>query len=351
MQTHNLAASTGVNAPAEQGEASSSAELRPGSPGAFAHFQPQATGALVPLGSGEEVFFDARSSFSSVDAADLPSHEEVQAQHRSLRTLLPDLMESLASLRDSASQYIKTKAKEMADNGVGATANIEAKRQIAEEHGCRLTYPFHQSKFLFDKTIDDRAFAADYGRVGGQGHGCFGLSANWCQSRAKGQSNEVFFDKLANHREDALLPRVLGFQHIEQQPYTDKIRNAGPMLRDTLPKLGMTLGKAPDGVRDAHYHGVQLENLDRDLKLMLKPGQNQTLLLFSQYHAMALHQDSQNRLHFFDPLFGVVQADSREHMTSFLSDVFERDARNHWPGEARRLQISDVVPGPAFHLR
>lgn len=351
MQTHNLAASTGVTAPVEQGEASSSAGLRPGSPGAFAHFQPQATGALVPLGSGEEVFFDARSSFSSVDAADLPSHEEVQAQHRSLRTLLPDLMESLASLRDSASQYIKTKVKEMADNSVGATANIEAKRQIAEEHGCHLAHPFNQNKFIFEKTIDDLEFWADYGRLGGDGHGCFGLSANWCQSRAKGQSDEVFFGKLANHHEDALLARVLGFQQIEQQPYRDKIQNAGPMLRDTLPKLGMTLGKAPDGVRDAHYHGVQLENLDRDLKLMLKPGQNQTFLLFSECHAMALHQDSQNRLHFFDPLFGVVQADSREHMTNFLSDVFERDARAHWSGDGRRLQISDVVPGPTLHFR
>lgn len=332
-------------------QGTSSPSLRPGSADAFTHFRPHAQGPMVHLDSAEDIFFDARSSFSSVDTADLPSHEEVEAQHRSLRTLLPDLMASLASLRDGAAHYIKTKAKEMADNSVGATTNIEAKRQIAEEHGCHLTYPFHQSKFLFDKTIDDREFAADYGRVGGQGHACFGLSTNWCQSRAKGLSDEVFFDKLANHRHDALLPRVLGFQHIEQQAYRDKIRNAGPMLRDTLPKLGMTLGKAPDGVQDAHYHGVQLENLDRDLKLVLKPGQNQTFLLLSEHHAMALHQDSQNRLHFFDPLFGVVQADSRENLTGFLSEVFERDARNHWQGGSRRLQLSELVPGPAFQLR
>jgi hypothetical protein len=69
------------------------------------HFRPHAQGPMVHLDSAEDIVFDARSSFSSVDAADLPSHAEVEAQHRSLRTLLPDLMESLASLRDSASQY------------------------------------------------------------------------------------------------------------------------------------------------------------------------------------------------------------------------------------------------------
>ncbi|EJM64378.1 cysteine protease domain, YopT-type [Pseudomonas sp. GM50] len=350
MQIHHLGDSAGITVAAEQGQTSSSAGVQPGSPEAFAHFHPHTAGALVPLGGGEDVFFDAHSSFSSVDAADLPSHEEADAQHRSLRTLLPDLMTSLASLRDGATHYIKTKTKEMADNSMGGTANIEAKRQIAEEHGCHLASPFHQSKFLFEKTVDDSEFAADYSRAGGGGHGCFGLSVNWCQSRAKGQSDEVFFDKLANYREDALLPRVLGFQHIEQQPYRDKIRNAGPMLLDTLPKLGMTLGKAPDGVRPAHY-GMRMDAIDHELKSVLKPGTNQTFLLLSESHAMALHQDSQNRLHFFDPLFGVVQSDNRENMSSFLCDVFKRDAGNHWRGENRSLQLSEVVPGPAFHLR
>lgn len=334
----------------EAGQTSSPAGIRPGSPETFAHLQPRASGPLVPLDSGEDVFFDAHASFPPIDAVTQPSHEEVQAQHRSLRTVLPELMTSLASLRDDATQYIKTKVKEMADSGMGGTANIEAKRQIAEEHGCQLVQPFHQSKFLFDKTIDDRAFAADYSRAGGSGHACFGLSTNWCQSRAKGQSDEAFFDKLANPREDALLPRVLGFQHLEQQPYTDKIENAGPMLRDTLPKLGMMLGKTPDGAQDAHYR-LKPEAIDQQLKGVLKPGTDQTFLLLSESHAMALHQDRNNHLHFFDPLFGVVQADSREKMSSFLSDVFKRDARNHWRGADHHLQFSEVVPGPAFHLR
>jgi YopT-type cysteine protease-like protein len=306
---------------------------------------------MVRLDGAEDIFFDARSSFSSVDPSDLPTPEEAEAQHRSLRTLLPDLMNSLASLRDNAVQQFKTKVKDMADQGMNATANIESKRQLAEEHGCTLTSPFHQNKFFFDKTIDDREFAADYGRLGGMGHGCFCLSANWCQSRAKGQSDEAFFEKLANHREDALLARTLGFQHVEQQPYRDKIRNAGPMLLDILPKLGMTLGKTPNGLRPAHYYGMSLHTLANELKGVLKPGQNQTFLLLSESHAMALHQDSENRLHFFDPLFGVVQANSLEHMTNFLTDVFNRDARNHWRGNEHRFQLSEVVPGPAFHLK
>lgn len=351
MQTQQLGATTGVAVAAEQGEASSSAGLRPGSPDTFAHFHPQAAGPLVPLSGNEDAFFDARSSFSSVEASDLPNHDEVEAQHRSLRALLPDLMSSLASLRDGAADYLKAKAKQMADHSTGASANIEAKRQLAEEHGCQLVFPFHQTKFIFDKTIEDGEFRGDYGRAGGSGHACFGLSTNWCQSRAKGQTDEAFFDKLTNHREDALLARVLGFQHVEQQAFTDKIRNAGPMLRETLPKLGMALAKGPDGNRDAHYHGVMLQHLDRDLSLVLKPGQNQTFLLLSQHHAMALHQDEQSRLHFFDPLFGVVQADTRQQMTAFLGEAFERDARTHWSDGSRRLQLSELQPGPAFHLR
>jgi YopT-type cysteine protease-like protein len=143
---------------------------------------------------------------------------------------------------------------------------------------------------------------------------------------------------------------VLGFQQVGQPP-EGKIRNAELMLQNILSKLGMALGKAPDGIHDAHYGVKNLDALDHELKFVLKPGQNQIFLLFSESHAMALHQDSQNRLHFFDPLFGVVQADSREHMTDFLSDVIERDARSHWRGENRRLQLSELVPGPAFHLR
>lgn len=52
------------------------------------------------------------------------------SKHRSLRTLLPELMESLASLRDGATRYLKTKTKEMADSSMGFTANIEAKRRL-----------------------------------------------------------------------------------------------------------------------------------------------------------------------------------------------------------------------------
>lgn len=331
-------------------EGASGPSLRPGSPDAFTHFQPHAQGPLVRLDSAEDIFFDARSSFSSVDEADMPSPEEVAAQHRSLRTLLPDLMTSLASLRDSAVQQFKTKVKDMADHGMGATANIEAKRQLAEEHGCTLAHPFNQNKFLFDKTIDDREFAADYARLGGDGHCCFGLSANWCQSRAKGESSETFFSQLENHYEHALLPRALSFQHVEQQRFEDKIQNAAPMLLDTLPKLGMALGKAPDGVHDAHF-SVGLDTFVNELNRLLKPGQDQIFLLFSESHAMALHQDSENRLHFFDPLYGVVQADTPDNMTDFLDDVFNRDARSHWRGNDRRLQLSEIVPGPAFHTR
>lgn len=350
MQIHSSRPATELSATAQASHASASAGLQPGSPETFAHFHPQAAGPLVPLNSGEDVFFDAPSSFSPIDPDTLPSPEDVQAQHRSLRTLLPDLMASLASLRDVTTQYVKNKAKEMMDVSTGATANIEAKRQIAEQHGCQLVHPFHQSKFLFDKTVDDRQFAGDYGRAGGDGHACFGLSANWCQSRAQGQSDQAFFDKLANHREDALLPRVLGFQHLEQQRYTEKIQNVGPMLRDTLPKLGMTLGSVTGGARAAHYR-LKPNAIDQALKNVLKPGTDQTFLLFSESHAMALHQDSQDRLHFFDPLFGVVQADNRQQLSSFLIDVFKRDAHNHWQGDDRHLQLAEAVTGPAFHLR
>ncbi|PHN54189.1 peptidase C58 [Pseudomonas syringae] len=350
MYIQQSGAQSGVAAKTQHDKASSLSGLAPGSSDAFARFHPEPAGAFVPLEGHEEVFFDARSSFSSVDAADLPSPEQVQPQLHSLRTLLPDLMVSIASLRDGTTQYIKSRIKAMADSSVGATANIEAKRKIAQEHGCQLVHPFHQSKFLFEKTIDDRAFAADYGRAGGDGHACLGLSVNWCQSRAKGQPDEAFFHKLEDYQGDALLPRVMGFQHIEQQAYSNKMQNAAPMLLDTLPKLGMTLGKGLGRAQHAHY-AVALENLDRDLKAVLQPGKDQMLLFLSDSHAMALHQDSQGCLHFFDPLIGVVQADSFSNMSHFLADVFKRDVGTHWRGTEQRLQLSEMVPRADFHLR
>ncbi|RMN27588.1 Type III effector HopN1 [Pseudomonas coronafaciens pv. zizaniae] len=241
-------------------------------------------------------------------------------------------------------------AKQMVDNGAGATANIEAKKTLAQEHDCRLAYPFHQRIFLFDKTIDDREFHADYARAGGHGDACLGLSMNWCQSRAKGQSDEIFFHKLADYRGDALLPRVLGFQHIEQRAFKDKTDNAERMLRETLPKLGMTLERSPGSAPPAH-RAVMLNDLAPYLNAVLQPGKNQTLLLLSEHHAMALHQDTQGSLHFFDPLFGVVQADSIERLSRFLSDVFNRDAGSYWSKADRRLQISQVGAGPDFQLR
>lgn len=298
----------------------------------------------------EEVFFDAHSSFSPVESAEQPGPEAVNAQLHALQTLLPDLMTSIASLRDSAVQYVKTSVKQAADGSMGSTANIEAKRRIAQEHGCHLSHPFNQNKFLFEKTIDDRPFAADYSRAGGEGHACFGLAVNWCQSRAKNQPDELFFEKLANYRDDALLPRVLAFQHVEQQAYPGKIENAKPMLLGTLPKLGMTLDKGRGTAQHGHY-GIKLADLGRDLKTLSQPVKARTFLLLSESHAMALHQDSQGGMHFFDPLFGVVQADNCEKMSSFLADVFKRDTRSHWKGADHRLQISEVVPGADFRFR
>lgn len=54
---------------------------------------------------------------------------------------------------------------------------------------------------------------------------------------------------------------------------------------------------------------------------------------------------------FFDPLFGVVQADSFSNMSHFLADVFKRDVGTHWRGTEQRLQLSEMVPRADFHLR
>lgn len=83
-------------------EGASSSSLRPGSPEAFAHFRPHAEGPMVRLDGVEDIVFDEYSALP-IDGADLPSPEEVEAQHRSLCTLLPDLMGSLALLRDKPS--------------------------------------------------------------------------------------------------------------------------------------------------------------------------------------------------------------------------------------------------------
>lgn len=83
-------------------EGVSSPSLRPGSPEAFAHFRPHAQGPMVRLDGSEDIDFDGHSALP-LDSADLPPPEEVEAQHRSLCALLPDLMGSLALLRDKPS--------------------------------------------------------------------------------------------------------------------------------------------------------------------------------------------------------------------------------------------------------
>ncbi|PPC77533.1 hypothetical protein C4K68_10045 [Pokkaliibacter plantistimulans] len=289
--------------------------LQAGKAGRFEHFQPRT----------HQTFAGGNAAAGSSTLPSPPEQALSQASSSSSSWL-----SRIGARVASVAKQVASSTAESLDPSLAAERHLQATAELATKHGCQLSHPFHQSSYLSDKLwAHDFEFSKSLGlhesRLDKENlsYACLGLSATWVQSQIMGQPSETYFKRLDNHRQDPTMKNVLLIQHREQQKYPGITKDARPMLKELLPKLGLKPGSNGDG-RLLHNF-MHLSELDVIRDHALLPGHKQSFLLLTPYHAIGLHQHASGKVEYFDPEYGVVKADNKQQLFAFLKDVTQRD--------------------------